>query len=124
VSIGDARSVLVIGIALCLLIGVHRLARKGLITFRYAVGWMGISLVLLAAVLISGTFESLANYFNVSTGVFISIAATVLLLGITVQLTISISGVQERTRRIVEELAQLRFDLERLNQQDREHDAD
>ncbi len=123
-SIGDARSVLVIGIALCLLIGVHRLARKGLITFRYAVGWMGISLVLLAAVLISGTFESLANYFNVSTGVFISIAATVLLLGITVQLTISISGVQERTRRIVEELAQLRFDLERLNQQDREHDAD
>lgn len=123
-SIGDARSVLVIGIALCLLIGVHRLARKGLITFRYAVGWMGISLVLLAAVLISDTFESLANYFNVSTGVFISIAATVLLLGITVQLTISISGLQERTRRIVEELAQLRFDLERLNQQDRKHDAD
>ena len=78
-NIGDARSILVIGIALCLLIGVHRLARKGLITFRYAVGWMGISLVLLAAVLVSSTFENLAEHFNVSTGVFISIAATALL---------------------------------------------
>lgn len=123
-NIGDARSILVIVIALVLLIGVHRLARKGLITFRYAVGWMGISFVLLAAVFLSGTFESLAEYFNVSTGVFVSISATVLLLAITVQLTISISGLQERARRLVEELADLRLKIDQSHQQKPQNDAD
>lgn len=122
-NIGDARSILVIVIALALLIGVHRLARKGLITFRYAIGWMGISFVLLAAVFLSGTFESLAEDFNVSTGVFVSISATVLLLAITVQLTISISGLQERTRRLVEELAELRLMLEQPNTGDPQNDV-
>lgn len=85
---------------------------------------MGISFVLLAAVFLSGTFESLAEYFNVSTGVFVSISATVLLLAITVQLTISISGLQERARRLVEELADLRLKIDQSHQQKPQNDAD
>jgi hypothetical protein len=123
-SVGDARSILVTAIALLLLVSVHRLARRGLITFRYAIGWMGISFVLLFGVLLSGTLEDLAQKFRVSTGVFVSIAATSLLLAITVQLTISISGLQERSRRLVEELAQLRLDLDEAKRENGQHDVD
>ena len=50
---------------------------------------------------------------------FLSIVAMVVLLAICVQLSISISGLQEQIRRLTEESAEIRLDLEESTKGDK-----
>ena len=93
---------------------VIRLARKRLLTTRYAIGWLGVgALVSLAAVLMPfvGRLGRLANM--TPTAVLLTISSVVL-LAISVQLSISVSLLQERLRTTAEAHALLARQLEEL----------
>lgn len=96
----------VIAIASLVLAGlVLVLARRQRLSFRYAVGWLlflglgAISSLLLPAV------QPIAGALGVTPGVIVSSFAVIALLAICIQLSISISGLQEQVRTLAEELA-------------------
>lgn len=77
---------------------IARLAHRRLLTTRYALGWMsvGVGVTLAAAVMpFIGDVGRLANMSP--TGVLLALS-TVILLAISVQLSISVSMLQERLR--------------------------
>ena len=81
---------------------VFELSRRGLLSLRYALGWMGVSVLLVGAgvllVLIGGLSESLPF---TPTGLLAAVGLAFVLL-ITLQLSISLSGQQEAIRQLSE----------------------
>lgn len=84
---------------------VLALARRQRLSFRYAAGWLlllglgAVSSLLLPAV------QPIASALGVTPGVVVSSFAVLALLAICIQLSISISGLQEHVRTLAEELA-------------------
>ena len=95
---------------------ILRLARRRLLTTRYALGWLGIgALVALAAVSMPfvGRLGKLADITPTAVLLMIS---SIFLLAISIQLSISVSQLQERLRTTAEAhalLARRVSDLER-----------
>ena len=56
-----------------------------------------------------------ADYLNVTPAALIGIGAVVLLLVLCVQLSISISGLQEQVRTLSENSAMLRYEIEQIH---------
>lgn len=84
---------------------VYRLARRQSLSFRYAVGWLALLTVgALSSVLVPAA-RPLADFIGVTPGVIVSAAGVLTLLGICVQLSVSISGLQEQVRTLSEEIA-------------------
>jgi hypothetical protein len=81
---------------------VFELSRRGLLSLRYALGWMGVSVLLVGAgvllVLIGGLSDSLPF---TPTGLLAAVGLAFVLL-ITLQLSISLSGQQEAIRQLSE----------------------
>lgn len=78
------------------------LARRQLITLRYAIGWTAIAITAVLGAALTPLVQPLAAVFGMSpTGVLL-VAATVALLGITVQLSVSVSGLQSQLRDVAE----------------------
>ena len=107
------------GLAMWLL--VFSLARRGLLSLRYALGWMGVSILLLVAAfalaLVGGVSDSLPL---TPTGLLAAVGIGFLLL-ITLQLSISLSGHQEAIRELSEANALLEERLSRVEQRERDH---
>ena len=84
---------------------VLNLSKRGLLSFRYTVGW----LVLLGIGAISSVLTPLvrpiANTIGTTEGVVVSAVAITVLLAICIQLSISVSGLQAQIRRIAENVA-------------------
>jgi hypothetical protein len=97
---------------------VFELSRRGLLSLRYALGWMGVSALLVAAgvalVLVGGLSEALPF---TPTGLLAAVGLGFVLL-ITLQLSISLSGQQDAIRELSEANALLEERVNRL-----EHDA-
>ena len=93
---------------------VFELSRRGLLSLRYALGWMGVSVLLVAVgvllVLIGGLSESLPF---TPTGLLAAVGLAFVLL-ITLQLSISLSGQQEAIRALSEANALLEERVNRL----------
>ena len=100
--------------SLVFVVGVYRLGRKGRLSFRYAVGWMSLGALGVIAGALIPLAEPLADYFKVTPGALLAIAAVILLLVLCVQLSISISGLQEQVRSLAEESSFLREELDAL----------
>jgi hypothetical protein len=98
-------------IALFVAITVLRLHRKYLLSFRYTMGW----LVLCALGLLSGLLIPLlgpiASALQVSEIAVVAAAAISILLVVSIQLSVSISGLQREVQKIAEDLALLREGL-------------
>ncbi len=81
---------------------VFELSRRGLLSLRYALGWMGVSVLLVAAgallVLVGGLSDSLPF---TPTGLLAAVGLAFVLL-ITLQLSISLSGQQDAIRQLSE----------------------
>ena len=91
------------------------LARRRLITLRYAVGWLAIAVVTIVASAAASLIEPLARVFSMTaTGVLLA-SATVLLVAIAVQLSISVSGLQAQLRELAEAQALLANRLEEVD---------
>jgi hypothetical protein len=97
---------------------VFELSRRGLLSLRYALGWMGVSALLVAAgvalVLVGGLSDSLPF---TPTGLLAAVGLAFVLL-ITLQLSISLSGQQDAIRELSEANALLEERVHRL-----EHEA-
>ena len=96
---------------------VFELSRRGLLSLRYALGWMGVSVLLVAAgialVAVGGLSDSLPF---TPTGLLAAVGLA-FVLAITLQLSISLSGHQDAIRELSEANALLE---ERVNQLEHE----
>jgi hypothetical protein len=89
------------------------LTKKKLISFRYTVGWFVVFFISATAGLFVSFVSPIAELLQISTSmVFVGIVVIGLLL-ISIQLSISISGLQGRLQDLAENLALLKERVER-----------
>jgi hypothetical protein len=110
-------------VSLFFIVLVYRLGRKQKLSFRYTVGWMGLGVVGFLGALLLPLAAPVAGVFGVAPAALIGLAAIVLLVALCVQLSISISGIQEQLRKIAEELALFRSDVESDGKPTRQNDS-
>ena len=105
-------------VSLVFVLSIYRLGRRQKLSFRYAAGWMGLGVVGVIAGVLSPLAEPIAGHLNVSPAALLAIGAMILLLILCVQLSISISGLQEQVRTLAEESAFLKHEMEELRKQE------
>lgn len=97
---------------------ISRLARRGRLNFQYTIGWLIVfSLSLLSAPVLP-FMDLVSRNLHLGPASVFAVAALVLLAMIAVQLSISISGLQEQVRQLNEDTAFLRlqnFESKQLN---------
>ena len=103
----------VIGCALICL--VYSLARKGLISFRYVVGWLLLGVLIVASGPIAFLIHPISSALAITRGTLLSMMGLMLVVAICIQLSISISGIHERLRRASEEISHLKNTIEKMN---------
>jgi len=86
----------------------HRLGRIGKLSFRYSVGWLVLSGLGIFSWVFIPAVTPIARLLNTSPAAVLAIGALIILTVICIQLSISISGLQEQNRRLAEELAVVR----------------
>ena len=91
---------------------VYRLVRIGRLSFRYAVGWLALSMLGLLAGVFVPIVQPIAEFLKLSPAALLALLAVVLLVSICIQLSISISGVQEQLRSMAEKVALLRTETD------------
>jgi hypothetical protein len=94
--------------------GVIYSSRKQKISFRYTVGWLTLFGFIALGGLAIPRIEKIADQFEVSPAAFIAAISTFLLLGLCVQLSISISGLQRQMRKINEDVALQKKEIDDL----------
>lgn len=115
-----AKQALVLAVGgLVILLFILRLARRRLLTTRYALGWLGVGALIAAAAVLMPFVGRLGRLANMTPTAVLLTLSSVLLLAITVQLSISVSQLQERLRTTAEAHALLARRLEELEQRDR-----
>ena len=97
---------------LAFMVGVYRLARNGLLSFYYAMGWLTLFAVGILALIALPVTNKISDWLNVTPAALLAVAGLLILLVICIQLSISISGLQNQVRRLTEELAKLRLNVE------------
>ena len=91
------------------------LARRRLITLRYALGWLAIALTTMVGAAAASLVAPVARLFSMTaTGVLLA-SATVLLVAIAIQLSISVSGLQAQLRELAEAHALLANRLDEVD---------
>ena len=115
-------TVLATAFSLYLMRAVLKFRRSGRLSFQYASGWMLFLLLLLLTALLLGLIPRLANALGLATGVMVAGISGGVLLVICVQLSISISVLQEQVSLLAEEISLARqeigHDHERIPQSD------
>jgi len=94
---------------------IYRVARRGLLNFRYTVGWLLLSAFGVMAGIVIPVITPIANLLAITPAALLAIGGIILLVVICVQLSISISGLHERQRRLTEELAHLRQTVDTID---------
>lgn len=96
---------------------IWRLGRSQKLSFRYAVGWLLLGALGVVAGLLAPLAEPVADYLSISPAALLAIGGMVLLLVLCVQLSISISGLQEQVRTLAEECAFLRSEIDDMRKE-------
>ena len=106
-------TILAIGAAILTFIFVFVLLRKGVLREKYAVLWLLVSGVALVLAVIPGTLQEISNFLGVETPSNLLFFVTVVLLVlVSVQLSYELSRHEARIRRLAEEVALLRQEIE------------
>ena len=108
------QAIALVAISLSFMAIVYYLARKGRISFRFTIGWISLFMISSAGLLALPLTASVADKVGLTPAGLLAVLSTIFLLLICIQLTISISGMQERIRRLAEEVALMAHDLEKL----------
>ena len=90
------------------------LARKGRISFRYTMGWLSLGALGVLGGILRPVIAPISNRLRLDEFSFVAAIAIMVLLGLCVQLSISVSGIQNQLRKLNENHALLRNDLEGL----------
>jgi hypothetical protein len=99
---------------------VFALSRRGLLSLRYALGWMGVSALLVIAAIVIGLVGGIGQTLPFTPTGLIAVVGLAFLLLITLQLSISLSGHQEAIRELSEANALLEERLARVEQHERD----
>ena len=83
----------------------YKLGTRGKLSFRYTTGWILLFSVGLFSALLIPIVGPVAEYLKLSPVAVVAGVGVVLLIAICVQLSVSISGLQEQVRSLSEELA-------------------
>lgn len=110
----DVLRVVAGGLSLACLLTCLRLGRRGRLSFRYTLGWTALFGVGTISALLLPLVEPLADALSITPAAVVAILGLLLLLAICVQLSISISGIQEQSRRLSEKIALLESSVERM----------
>jgi len=95
-------------IGLVLVVVVVRLSRRGQLSFRYTVGWIAVASIGILGGLLVPLAEPVADALGLSAAALLALLALVFFVVISIQLSISISGLQKQNQLLAEELALLR----------------
>ena len=92
------------------------LLRRRQLREKYAIIWIVVALAVCVLGAFPGLVEKVASAVGVATpSNLIFATALILLLVVCIQLSVEVTNLEERTRTLAEEVALLRFDLERLS---------
>ena len=108
------QAVLATLISAVFLIAVYRLGRQQKISFRYTAGWLTLGVLGMAAGVFSPLAAPLSDRLNLSPAALLGVGGLLLVLVLCVQLSISISGLQEQVRTLAEEASYLRQELDEI----------
>lgn len=116
--------VLTVVAAVGTLVFVIEMLRRGILREKYAALWLLVSVAVLVMAVFPGIVSAAATAFGVQVpaNLLFFLTAVVLLL-VSVQLSYEVSRVEARTRRLAEEVALLRSQLEALTRPDEGPDA-
>jgi hypothetical protein len=103
---------------------VFALSRRGLLSLRYALGWMAVSALLVLAAIVIGLIGGIGQSLPFTPTGLIAVVGLGFLLAITLQLSISLSGHQDAIRELSEANALLEERLARVEQHERDRDAE
>ena len=78
------------------------LVRHRLVTTRYALGWLAIAVFVVVGAMFSGFVSSFGEFAGMTPTAVLLAVATVVLLAIAIQLSISVSGLQSQVRDLTE----------------------
>ena len=104
------QTITIAAIAVCVGLLVLSLARRGMLSFRYTIGWLALLSIAVLAGLLTFIVSPVARWIGTSEGVIVSAAAVLVLLLICIQLSISVSGLQKQIRSLAEHIAILESD--------------
>jgi hypothetical protein len=100
-----AQGVVIACLSIAIAVIVVIVARRGLLTFRYTIGWLSLLLVGALSSVFVQISEPLSSSIGVTPGVIVLTAGLLVLLAICIQLSISISGLQLKMQRLAEVVA-------------------
>jgi hypothetical protein len=86
-------------------ISIYRLAIKQKISFRYLVGWLSICALGIFSGIFMPVVEPVSIALQISPAALLAATGIILVIVICVQLTISISGMQQQIRKLSEEVS-------------------
>ena len=107
-SSSATQTLLVALVGLVVVAIVVRLSRRGLLSFRYTIGWVVVASTGILAGLFIPLAAPIASAIGMSAAALLAVVALILFVAISIQLSISISGLQQQVRTLTEELARLR----------------
>jgi Uncharacterized conserved protein (DUF2304) len=81
---------------------IMRLARRRLLSTRYALGWLGVGAFITVAAVLMPFVGRIGRFANITPTAVLLMLSSVTLLAISVQLSISVSLLQERLRTTAE----------------------
>ena len=81
------------------------IARKGILSMRYTVGWLFIASCIVVSGVLGGLVTRIAKAMGIQPVVLVTAVAGITMLSITVQLSITVSGLTERVRTLAERCA-------------------
>jgi hypothetical protein len=111
---------LVAGGAVAMFSIVFGLSRRGLLSLRYALGWMAVSTLLVFVAIVIALVGGIGKSLPFTPTGLIAVVGLGFLLMITLQLSISLSGHQEAIRELSESNAMLEERLQRVEQHERD----
>jgi hypothetical protein len=88
----------------------YRLARSGHLSFRYTMGWLGLFAIGIVAMIALPVTNKVSEWLRLTPAALLALSGLFILLVICIQLSISISGMQNQIRRLSEEVAKLRLE--------------
>ncbi len=91
---------------------IFRLSRRGMLSFRYSIGWFSIMFLGLLAAPFVVVFAPLAEKLKLTPGTLLAAISTIAVVIILIQLSVSISGNQNKIDTLVRENALLKEKLD------------
>ncbi len=91
---------------------IFRLSRRGMLSFRYSIGWFSIMFLGLLAAPFVVVFAPLAEKLKLTPGTLLAAISTIGVVIILIQLSVSISGNQNKIDTLVRENALLKEKLD------------